>query len=71
MHLRSQGRQEVAVAACRRSFSFAAEETIRTENSYKYTPDSIEHLASSAGFRVRETFTDEKDWFALALFTPV
>ena len=71
MHLRSNGRQEVVVAACQRSFSFAAEETIHTENSYKYTLASIEGLAASAGFRVRETFTDEKDWFALALFVPV
>ena len=71
MHLRSQGRQEIAVAACERNFSFATEETIHTENSYKYTPASIEALAASAGFRVRETFTDDKDWFALALFTPV
>jgi dimethylhistidine N-methyltransferase len=71
MHLRSQGRQEVAVAACETKFSFAAEETIHTENSYKYTPASIENLAANAGFRVRETFMDEKDWFALALFTPV
>ena len=71
MHLRSNGRQEVAVAACQRSFSFAAEETIHTESCYKYTLASIEGLAASAGFRVRETFTDEKDWFALSLFTPV
>ena len=71
MHLRSNGRQEVAVAACQRSFSFANQETIHTESSYKYTLASIEGLAASAGFRVRETFTDEKDWFALSLFTPV
>ena len=71
MHLRSQGRQEVAVAACQRSFAFAAEETIHTESSYKYTLASIERLAVSAGFRVRETFTDERHWFALSLFTPV
>jgi len=71
MHLRSQGRQVIAVAACERNFSLAAEETIHTENSYKYTLASIEDLAVRVGFRVREMFTDEKTWFALALFTPI
>jgi len=71
MHLRSRGRQEVAVAACKQSFSFNPEETIHTENSYKYTPASIEDLAASADFRVGEMFTDGKTWFALALLTPI
>jgi len=70
MHLRSRARQEVTVAACERSFSFIRGETIHTESSYKYTVASIEELAELAGFRVRETFTDDRDWFALALFTP-
>lgn len=70
MHLISRVQQEVAVAACARSFSFAAGESIHTESSHKYTPESIERLAAHVGFRVRETFTDERGWFALSLFTP-
>jgi dimethylhistidine N-methyltransferase len=70
MHLRSLAEQRIAVAACDRSFSFAAKETIHTESSYKYTVPLIGALAEGAGFRVQETFTDEKDWFALALLTP-
>lgn len=70
MHLRSRVGQEVAVAACNRSFAFEAGETIHTENSRKYTRDSIAEIADATGFRVQETFTDANDWFALSLFTP-
>ena len=70
MHLVSRVEQAVAVEACARSFAFAAEESIHTESSYKYTRASIEDLAARSRFRVREMFTDESDWFALALFTP-
>ena len=70
MHLRALADHDVSVAACNRSFSFRAGETIHTENSYKYTLATIDQLASGSGFRVQEIFTDEKDWFALALFAP-
>ena len=70
MHLRANETHEVPVAACDNVFSFVAGETIHTECSYKYTPESIADIASQTGFRVREMFTDDKKWFALALFTP-
>ena len=71
MHLRSAREQQVSIAACEESFSFRAGETIHTENSYKYVPEWIDGLAADTGFRVRELFTDEQDWFALALFAPI
>ncbi len=70
MHLRSDGDQSVHVEACGRGFELAAGETIHTENSYKYTRPIIDQLADDAGFRVREVFTDDRDWFSLALFIP-
>ncbi len=70
MHLRSDEHQVVHVEACGCSFELAAGETIHTENSYKYTRPIIDQLADDAGFRVREVFTDDKDWFSLALFIP-
>ncbi len=70
MHLRSDRDQIVNVEACGRSFELAAGETIHTENSYKYTRPIIDQLAGDTGFRVREVFTDDKDWFSLALFIP-
>ena len=70
IHLRSIGDQVVHIEACGTSFELAAGETIHTENSYKYTRAIIDQLAEDAGFRVREVFTDDKEWLSLALFIP-
>ena len=70
MHLASATAQDVPVSNLRRAFHFEPNETIHTENSYKYTRGSIEGHAEAAGFRVSELFTDERNWFALALFSP-
>lgn len=70
MHLRTSESHHVAVSACDATFAFDEGETIHTENSYKYTRASIGALAAGAGFDVREIFTDDQDWFALALLDP-
>lgn len=70
MHLRAKQAHDVRIEACERSFHFESGETIHTENSYKYVPDWIEGLAEDTDFRVHTLFTDDKDWFALALFVP-
>ncbi|EKE02054.1 MAG: hypothetical protein ACD_20C00431G0007 [uncultured bacterium] len=44
-------------------------ETIHTENSHKFTNEQIEKLAKTAGFNIQKIFTDEQNWFSLALFT--
>ena len=67
MHLCSTRAQTVRVPALGQSFKFAAGETIHTENSYKFKPESIAHLLQSAGFRTVETWTDEQNWFAVTL----
>jgi L-histidine N-alpha-methyltransferase len=68
MHLESRSGQVVRVAG--RSFSFRANERLHTENSYKYTPESISALAASAGWRLIRQWRDPRDWFAMALFAP-
>ena len=70
MHLVSRAEQNVPVCDVQRAFHFEPNETIHTENSYKYSLESIERYAEAAGFLVRELFTDEENWFALALFSP-
>jgi dimethylhistidine N-methyltransferase len=50
MHLRSVRPQTVRVGALNRSFRFAADETIWTESSCKFTPESVRELARSSGF---------------------
>ena len=46
-----------------RSFKYG--ELIHTENSHKYTHESIKSLLSSAGFESFTTWTDSKNYFAL------
>jgi L-histidine N-alpha-methyltransferase len=59
MHLRSVVDQEVHVRALGARFSFAADETIWTESSHRYTPALLEEMARRSGFTVREGWTDE------------
>ncbi len=48
-------------------FHFAAGETVHTENSYKYHPDEFAALAAEAGFRVKDMWIDERQWFGVYL----
>ena len=62
MHLRSLGAQSVRVPGCG-SFGFEDGETIHTENSHKYTHDSLEALAARGGFAEDAAWTDGRVWF--------
>jgi dimethylhistidine N-methyltransferase len=68
MHLVSQRDQEICVAG--RVFPLAADETIHTENSHKYTLPQIRELAREAGFRLVECRRDERDYFSVNLLAP-
>jgi dimethylhistidine N-methyltransferase len=63
MHLEST--REQAVRIDDRHFTFAAGETIHTENSYKYRPDEFRHLATQAGFVALRTWTDPESLFGV------
>jgi dimethylhistidine N-methyltransferase len=65
MHLVSDRAQSVTVAG--RHFDFAADETIHTENSYKYDVDQFRCLAASAGWSHRAVWTDSERLFSLHL----
>lgn len=67
MHLESQRAQSATVAGT--VISFAAGETIHTENSYKHTVDGFQALAQSAGWRTLQTWTDRDDLFSLHLLS--
>lgn len=66
MHLVSDVAQTVAIDG--RRFGFRPGETIHTENSYKFTPASLTMLAASAGWTLRNIWTDSAFPFAVALF---
>lgn len=68
MHLVSLYDQAVHVAG--QPISFAAGETIHTENSYKHTPEAFLDMTQAAGWGCREIWTDPKQWFALYLLEP-
>jgi len=67
MHLESLIPQRVKIPSLELEISFAAGETIHTENSYKYGPGQPEDLLYAAGFVPQSTWTDAKEWFAVCL----
>ncbi len=58
MHLRSTRSQMVRVGALKRAFRFQAGETIWTESSCKFTPESVRELAASGGLVCTEQWID-------------
>ncbi|MBW3597326.1 MAG: L-histidine N(alpha)-methyltransferase [Planctomycetes bacterium] len=66
MHLVSRRPQTVRVHG--RAISFARGESICTEYSYKYNHRDFRRDAAGAGYRHVQTWTDERDYFAVAYF---
>ncbi|QCF28058.1 L-histidine N(alpha)-methyltransferase (plasmid) [Hydrocarboniclastica marina] len=52
-------------------FSLAAGQSIHTESSYKYAPNTFLKLAQGAGFEPVAHWTDPKEWFAVHLMRAV
>ncbi len=67
MHLQSRTDQLVNINALELSVPFSSGETIHTENSYKFTPSMLETLASNGGFRLEQSWSDERNWFTVTL----
>ena len=65
MHLISHREQVVHVAG--RTIRFAANETIHTENSYKYTLEDFVALAKFAAWRACKVWTDDEGLFSVHL----
>ncbi len=49
---------------------FARNETIHTENSYKFQLDSFRQTLAQAGFSQVQPWTDERGWYAVVLARP-
>lgn len=67
MHLESTRAQYVSIEHADLDLHFVPYETIHTENSYKFTDRGIRSLLSEAGFQIRETWKDSRDWYSLTL----
>lgn len=67
MHLASLKRQKVKVLG--ETIEFRAGETIHTENSYKYSVDSLRALARGVGWLPDGVWTDKQGYFSIQAFT--
>lgn len=65
MHLESLRAQEVRIAG--QPIKFAAGETIHTENSHKFSPETLSAMASRAGWDIAGILTDPDELFAVAV----
>lgn len=70
MRLQSLERHQVRIDALDQSFQFEEGEEIHTENSYKYSPQSIETLSRESGFEPVDFWTDQRDYFRVNLLRP-
>ena len=70
MHLESLREQDLSIAAAQLDFHFAKGETIHTENSYKFTDESLRTLMRDSGFEISETWKDEREYYAVVLARP-
>ena len=66
MHLVSMKKQEIKID--KQIFTLEEGETLHTENSYKFSLDSIQKIAMSQGLDVGPVWTDPKRWFGLIWF---
>jgi dimethylhistidine N-methyltransferase len=67
MHLESTFHQRIKIPEANLDFRLTTSETIHTENSYKFTHESIGILVEQSGFHVEQSWTDERDWYAVTL----
>lgn len=70
MYLVSTQDQPVRIEDLELTVPFAAGEAVHTENSYKYSMDEIETLASEAGVRIDEQWLDAGRRFSVNLLAP-
>ncbi len=70
IHLVSTVDQRVHIEVLDTWFDFAAGETIKTENSYKFTFPGIDAMAAATGWRVGARWLDDDGYFSLQLLEP-
>jgi dimethylhistidine N-methyltransferase len=67
MHLESLSNQVVHLGGV--PILFRAGETIHTESAYKWEPRAFDALAALAGWRPERSWSDERAWFRVRLYT--
>ena len=69
IYLRSLENQTVNITKAGIALKIKQNELIHTENSHKYTIPKIKEMFSSTGFRIRDMWFDEKQYFCLILLS--
>jgi dimethylhistidine N-methyltransferase len=67
MHLQSIRRQVVEIPLAELELHLDKDETIHTENSYKFDDDALRTLLSQTSFRWELMWKDPQQWYALTL----
>ena len=67
MHLRPRARQVAYLKKIDLKVEIEAPETIWTESSHKFTPDSVGEMLKASGLALKEWYVAEGDMFSLAL----
>jgi L-histidine N-alpha-methyltransferase len=68
MHLRSRVAQQVTIGKIDLTVSFSPDETIHTENSYKYSVADIRDMGHEARLTLQRTWFDRQQYFLVGLF---
>ncbi|MBD3223287.1 MAG: L-histidine N(alpha)-methyltransferase [Caldithrix sp.] len=71
MHLVSEQAQQVFIRQLNNHYQFETDETIHTENSYKFSQSQIDNLARQTGLYVHQRWFDSQNLFTLVLFRKV
>ena len=69
IYLRSLENQIVNIPKARMMLQIKQDELIHTENSYKYTIPAIKEILAITGFRIKDIWYDEKQYFCLVLLS--
>jgi L-histidine Nalpha-methyltransferase len=69
MHLKAQRDLEISCPGLSSPLTIKKNETIHTENSYKFSEEHINRLAEHTGLRIKRIISDENQWFSLVLFS--
>ena len=69
MYLKSMQRQTVSIPKSGIRTVFEKDEMIHTENSFKYTPDSIKLMLSQAGLKIENMWCDDDKMCIISSFS--
>lgn len=67
IYIESTREHNVLLRLPRLKLHFRAGERIHTENSYKYTLETVERMLCVSGFKLEKTWFDSRRWFGLHL----